>query len=719
MAPRSSGKDKSLNDEDEVLQAVILADSFNGRFKPLTINRPRCLLPICNATLLDWTFEGLVLAGVQEIFVVTRSHSEQIKEAIQKSKWSRPEANLKITPIVTAKESFSPGDALRDIYTHGIITSDFVLVSGDLVSNVAIQDAVRVHKDRRKTNKDAIMTMVVRNVGGSNHRTRFVRFIPRGETGLFVLDPETSECLHYEPVPASPYKTHAHIPREILVQHPEVEIRNDLLDCSIDICSVEVPSLFQDNFDYQDIRRDFVRGILQSDLLNRNIHCYVVNDGYAARVKDTKSYAAISKDILSRWTFPLVPGANYPGETNYEHQRGNRYVPAERSTVLARNCKVGRNTLIGRLSRIHDGAEMISSTLGDEVVVGPDSVIKDSYIFDGCHIGRKCVIDQCIIGHGVRIHDRTVLRKGSIVGDGVVLGPDVTIPEFSRISTFPFDEEDDDDDDEEKVVSPKPSDAPTKAVLGAAAHGYLWPPFSEEEDEGADEFEDFENSRFLRLGVDSSELDLSDPGSDSDSDDEDAGNASDVSEVSQPTSLAPLGADGASVAEFLSECTQSLERAFAEGHSVDNAAVELKTLRMASNVPLRRVKEVVVSFFVEKIRIVDGAAEQRKEVTKVIGRWGALLTSIGGADGVETCAILQAHCASTPKHMTLFGPVMAALYSSDVVDEDDIREWHSRPESLGRDKPAVEAANMLKCRGVGSVMLRQFDEQEDDSEDSE
>lgn len=59
---------------------------------------------------------------------------------------------------------------------------------------------------------------------------------------MFVLDPETSECLHYEPVIGYPAKTHAKIPREILAEHPEVDIRNDLIDCCIDVCSVEVRS---------------------------------------------------------------------------------------------------------------------------------------------------------------------------------------------------------------------------------------------------------------------------------------------------------------------------------------------------------------------------------------------------------------------------------------------------------------------------------------------
>lgn len=63
---------------------------------------------------------------------------------------------------------------------------------------------------------------------------------PLGDASVFVLDAETSECLHYEPVSAYPATKMTRIPRELLDAHPEIEIRNDLIDCSIDVCSVEV-----------------------------------------------------------------------------------------------------------------------------------------------------------------------------------------------------------------------------------------------------------------------------------------------------------------------------------------------------------------------------------------------------------------------------------------------------------------------------------------------
>jgi hypothetical protein len=62
---------------------------------------------------------------------------------------------------------------------------------------------------------------------------------------------------------------------------------------------------------------------------------------------------------------------------------------------------------------------------------------------------------------------------------------------------------------------------------------------------------------------------------------------------------------------------------------------------MASNVPLRRVREAVVAGIVEKIPLVPGPVPQRVEIKKWVDRWGELINLIGGVDGVETVSILQ------------------------------------------------------------------------------
>lgn len=62
---------------------------------------------------------------------------------------------------------------------------------------------------------------------------------PKGETAVFTLDAETNECLHYEGVPAVPKLRNASIPKALL-KGRELDIRYDLIDCGIDVCSADV-----------------------------------------------------------------------------------------------------------------------------------------------------------------------------------------------------------------------------------------------------------------------------------------------------------------------------------------------------------------------------------------------------------------------------------------------------------------------------------------------
>ena len=54
---------------------------------------------------------------------------------------------------------------MREIDAKQILSTDFILVSGDVVSNIRIEEVVKEHRERRKLSKDPIMTSVVRAVG--------------------------------------------------------------------------------------------------------------------------------------------------------------------------------------------------------------------------------------------------------------------------------------------------------------------------------------------------------------------------------------------------------------------------------------------------------------------------------------------------------------------------------------------------------------------------
>ncbi|CAG8591404.1 4095_t:CDS:2 [Cetraspora pellucida] len=75
-----------------------------------------------------------------------------------------------------------------------------------------------------------------------------VHFTGQGESPIFVLDGKTNECVHCETVELCPRKRRITMDMEVFKKHADVQIRNDLIDCQVDMCSVEVPALFTESF---------------------------------------------------------------------------------------------------------------------------------------------------------------------------------------------------------------------------------------------------------------------------------------------------------------------------------------------------------------------------------------------------------------------------------------------------------------------------------------
>lgn len=157
--------------------------------------------------------------------------------------------------------------------------------------------------------------------------------------------------------------------------------------------------------------------------------------------------------------------------------------------------------------------------------------------------------------------------------------------------------------------------------------------------------------------------------------------------------------------EFESEAQLSLERAFNEGHRIEDAVIELKTLRMSSNVPQRQVLNAVVRFLVEKIQLVEGNVQQQKAaIAKVVQRWGPLLNSLGAADGEETIELLQVRRAGVGLRRGCCSPIACTaetLFARKVpaaVRTHPQRVLHGRHHQRGRHYGVVQGSKIANRR---------------------
>lgn len=63
----------------------------------------------------------------------------------RKSKWCRP-TSPNMVHIITSDLYRSLGDVLRDVDAKSLVRSDFLLVYGDVVSNIDVSQALQEHR---------------------------------------------------------------------------------------------------------------------------------------------------------------------------------------------------------------------------------------------------------------------------------------------------------------------------------------------------------------------------------------------------------------------------------------------------------------------------------------------------------------------------------------------------------------------------------------------
>lgn len=313
MAPPKGKNDTDLQQTD-VLQAVVLADSFASGFRPVTFEMPKVLMPLANLPMIEYTLEFLAAGGVQEVFIFCCAHAEEVERYITESNLAQRLATITLHVMLAQGACTSAGDALREVEARGVIKSDFILVPGDVVSNVSLAPLIAAHKERRKVDREAVLTTVMARVPPS-HRARRA-----GEEKLVALTGETGRLLMYDDA-RKVDETKVRLPIALLQDTDRLELHNDLYDTHIDVCTPELLVLLQDNFDWQDLRRDLLPGVLgQFEMLGKTIYTHILKGTeYAARVHDPHTYDVVSRDVIHRWAFPLVPDANLLPGTTYRY----------------------------------------------------------------------------------------------------------------------------------------------------------------------------------------------------------------------------------------------------------------------------------------------------------------------------------------------------------------------------------------------------------------
>uniref|UniRef100_A0A669CNM9 Translation initiation factor eIF2B subunit epsilon n=1 Tax=Oreochromis niloticus TaxID=8128 RepID=A0A669CNM9_ORENI len=670
-------------EEDQPLQAVLVADSFNRRFFPVTKDQPRALLPLGNVAMIDYTLEFLTSTGVQETFVFCCWMASKIKAHLQKSKWCRP-SSPNTVHIITSDLYRSLGDVLRDVDAKSLVRSDFVLVYGDVVSNIDISQALQEHRHRRKMDKNiSVMTMIFKE-SSPGHRSRCEE-----DDVIVAVDSKSQQILHYQKTQGLKKLQFPMVNSCIFGSLDEFEIRHDLLDSHISICSPQVAELFTDNFDYQ-TRDDFVRGLLvNEEILGNQIHVHVTKDGYGVRVSNLLMYDSVSSDLVRRWVYPLTPEANFTDQEGHSCTYSRHNVYRASGVSLGHGSQMEENVLISCDTSIGANCYISNSVIGDNCIIGDNVVLDHAYIWNHVHIASNVEIIQSVICDKAEVKEGVTLKKQCVLAYDVVIGPNISLPEGTVVSMHHPEEEEEEDDDEflsddaevghrsdktkQKVFNP--------AEVGAEGKGYIWKASS------LDDTEEEELSQCL-WGL------VLNPDPESDSED---------SETDGPDDPVIPSPEMDDVKVFHMEVLGTLQRGLEENISCDNLVLEINSLKYAYNISLKEVMQILTRVVLEYPFQQQGShltpSQYVALLLPLLKKWAPVFKNYvkRAQDHLDCLSAFEEHFLEQESHWAAMVKVLMNMYELEILEEEMILRWFSQGATGDKSR------QLRKNQGVSTV----------------
>lgn len=366
-------------------------------------------------------------------------------------------------------------------------------MQGDVVTNVDVRVALASHQERKKRDNSAIMTVLLQEVGGwgldnddvaddggveedgnlnaenpnapnDGYKTRPNHHLPplRSSTDDLLLALDTTKGTNDARIllwDSNPNKRNTSIPTSFFIENSSnLTLTRNYLDIGLDICSPDVLARFSDEFDYRQLRSQFVANSVSEEeigLQSRIFAHFLQRGEYAGRpLGDMRRYHAVSMDVLRRWCYPLVPdnynschddhlGAGAAGgggkAASYVCERHLVYRDVGKRDHNQRS-HVGRSTqllgplLLGPNNSIGEHCLLQRSTLGANCTVMDQCSIVDCHLWGDVLVEEGAKLNGVIVCEGVIVRKGAVVERGCVIGRGCIVGEGVRLKEFTRVT---------------------------------------------------------------------------------------------------------------------------------------------------------------------------------------------------------------------------------------------------------------------------------------------
>jgi len=351
------------------MKAVVMAGGAGSRLRPLTINRPKPMVPMANKPVIGHILDLLKRHGIIDVIITLQYMAEDIQDYLGDGHnlGMNIQYSIEETPLGTAG-SVKQAQALLD--------DTFLVISGDAVTDINLEEIITFH--RLKHAKATITLYHVPN--------------PL-EYGVIIVNDDGRV-------------------QQFLEKPSWGEVISDTVNTGIYVLEPEVLNLFEPGISF-----DFSKDLFPI-LMERGEPMYgYIAGGYWCDVGNLAEYMRASQDILNKKVRVDDLGKQVsPG------------VWCEEGVEIAPDAQIYGPVFLGKGTKVKSGVIIHGPTVvRDYTVIDNNAHVDRSIIWRNCYVGEGVELRGAIVGRQCNLKRKVVVFEGGIIGDSTVVGEGAVI----------------------------------------------------------------------------------------------------------------------------------------------------------------------------------------------------------------------------------------------------------------------------------------------------
>ena len=357
------------------MKAVVMAGGEGSRLRPLTIRRPKPMVPIVGKPVMEHILNLLKRHGITEVIVTVQYLASSIEDYFGNGS----QFGMRIT---YSREDVPLGTAgsVKNAEEH--LTEPFLVISGDALTDYDLSEIIRYHQEKK-----ALATLTLAHVSNPL------------EFGVIITNEE------------------GHI-TQFLEKPSWGEVFSDTINTGIYVLDPQIFTYFEKNKQFDFSQELFPMMLRKGD----PIYGYVA-DGYWCDVGNLAEYMRANADVLQGRVDVEIPAKNIGSNIWCEEgveiaEDAQLYGPI----YLAHDCKVKSAAII------HG-----PSTIGHYTIIDDRAQVDRSIVWNNSYVGERAELRGALVGSSTSIKSKAVMFEGSVIGDnstiqeGAIIQPNVKI----------------------------------------------------------------------------------------------------------------------------------------------------------------------------------------------------------------------------------------------------------------------------------------------------